>query len=595
MAGNIPRHFIDELLQRIDIVDVVGGFVHLRKAGKEYQACCPFHDEKTPSFTVSPQKQFYHCFGCGAHGTAIGFLMDHQNMDFVEAVEELANRAGMEVPHDETRSGGPDLGPLYRALEESARYYGRQLREHPQASRAVDYLKNRGVSGQIAAEFAIGFAPPGWDNLLRQGGTDPDKRTLLLRAGLVAEGEGKRYDRFRDRIMFPIRDRRGRVVGFGARALGDATPKYLNSPETPIFHKGRMLYGLWEARQALRQIPRLLVVEGYMDVVALAQFGIRYAVATLGTATTTEHLDLLFRTAPEIVFCFDGDRAGRDAAWKALETALPAMRDGRGIRFLLLPEGEDPDSLVRTEGPEAFTSRLPRATPLSRLLFEHLESQTDTSSLEGRARLAELALPHLDRMPEGVLRRMMFNELAERTGLTTAQLAGETQSRPAAKRPRREQTRAATPPQMTPIRLAIALLLQHPHLASGTGATEEWRELQMPGIEVLNKLLAILQAEPTLTTGALLERWRGTGEAPYLGRLAGVKLPIPENGLTAELSGALARLAEQRRRQEMEQLLALARQQALTREEKARLQNLLTGRGRRRGAADSSDNGNEML
>ncbi|MFM1892488.1 MAG: hypothetical protein RLZ44_1565, partial [Pseudomonadota bacterium] len=359
MAGKIPQRFIDDLIARVDIVDVINQRVPLKKAGHEYKACCPFHDEKTPSFTVSPTKQFYHCFGCGAHGTAIGFLMDYDRLSYPEAIEALADDLGLEVPHEAGVERGPDLSPLYEILEQAARFYAWQLRRHPDSARAVEYLRQRGVSGEIAADFRIGFAPPGWDNLLRELGGDARAVDSLRGAGLISEPEdGKRYDRLRDRIVFPILDARGRVVGFGGRVLGAGEPKYLNSPETPVFHKGRELYGLYQAKQAVKQLERLLVVEGYMDVVALAQFGIRYAVATLGTATTAEHLEKLFRSVPEVVFCFDGDRAGRDAAWKALETALPLLREGRQARFLFLPEGEDPDTLVRREGAAAFAARV---------------------------------------------------------------------------------------------------------------------------------------------------------------------------------------------------------------------------------------------
>ncbi|MEW8281341.1 MAG: DNA primase, partial [Candidatus Thiodiazotropha taylori] len=347
MAGKIPTHFIDQLLNRVDIVDVINRRVTLKKAGKEFQACCPFHDEKTPSFTVSPSKQFYHCFGCGAHGSAIGFLMEYDNLGFVEAVEELAQSAGLEVPREGGNEQGPDLRPLYELMEKTARFYQHQLKHHAESPAAVDYLKSRGMSGQIAASYGIGFAPPGWDNLTGTLGSDKASLERLNKCGLLSESNGKQYDRFRNRIIFPIRDPRGRTIGFGGRVLGDDKPKYLNSPETPLFHKGRELYGLYEARQANREISNLLVVEGYMDVVALAQHNIQNAVATLGTATTHEHLELIFRNCPEVIFCFDGDRAGRDAAWKALNTSLPLMRDGREVRFLFLPQGEDPDTQVR--------------------------------------------------------------------------------------------------------------------------------------------------------------------------------------------------------------------------------------------------------
>jgi len=361
MAGPIPQDFIDQLLARVDIVDVVGSRVPLKKAGREFTACCPFHTEKTPSFTVSPVKQFYHCFGCGEHGTAIGFLMAYDRMTFPEAVEELARQVGLEVPHEERpERRGPDPQPLYDVLERAAQHYQQQLRRHPEAQRAIQYLKGRGLSGETAAAFGLGYAPPGWDNLLGAHGTDAEAVKRLDLAGLLAEGSGgKRYDRFRDRIMFPIRDARGRVIGFGGRVLGDAKPKYLNSPETPVFHKGRELYGLYEARRVPGAIERLLVVEGYMDVIALAQHGIGNAVATLGTATTTEHLERIFKTAPEVVFCFDGDRAGREAAWKALNAALPQLREGREARSCPRARTRTPWSAPRGPRPSPSASGRP--------------------------------------------------------------------------------------------------------------------------------------------------------------------------------------------------------------------------------------------
>ncbi|MEN8176417.1 MAG: DNA primase, partial [Pseudomonadota bacterium] len=433
MAGRIPPEFIDRLLARIDIVDVIDRRVPLKKAGHEYQARCPFHSEKTPSFTVSPQKQFYHCFGCGAHGTAIGFLMEFDQLGFPEAVEELARDAGLEVPHEQGVSTPhqPDLRPVYQTLEEASLYYAGQLREHPEAGQAVDYLKNRGVSGEIARDYRLGYAPPGWNNLIAAFGGDDGTLGRLRTAGLVSEPDGGRqYDRLRDRVVFPIRDQRGRVVGFGGRILEStdkaepdakpAGPKYLNSPETPVFHKGRELYGLYEARQAGVDLKSILVVEGYMDVIALAQHGIRNVVATLGTATTADHLQRLFRATPAIIFCFDGDRAGREAAWKALTVALPLLTGGREVSFMFVPEGEDPDSLVRSEGPDQFRGRMKAALPASEFLFEKLKEDTDFSrQLDGKSRLADAAKPLIQSIPEGSFRELMEQRLKEVSGGVT--------------------------------------------------------------------------------------------------------------------------------------------------------------------------------
>jgi DNA primase len=419
VAGRIPRQFIDDLLSRVDIVDVVDEYVPLKKGGKDHKACCPFHNEKTPSFTVSADKQFYHCFGCGAHGSAVGFLMEYAHMEFVEAVEDLASRVGLEVPREAgAEARDESVQPVYDILEKANAYYQQQLRQHAGADQAVEYLRGRGLSGEIAAAFGLGFAPPGWDNLLNAIGRSATDRSLMSRAGLLVDkGGGGFYDRFRGRITFPIGDRRGRTIGFGARVLGDETPKYLNSPESAVYHKGRELYGLYQARKAAGRPERLLVVEGYMDVVALAQHGIRNAVATLGTAATEAHLEQLFRVSQDIVFCFDGDEAGRRAAWRALETALPAMHDGRQAFFMFLPEGQDPDSLVRSAGAEAFAAATAEADSLGTFLFDHLAAQVDLATIDGRSRLTALAQPLLARLPAGSFRELSERRLAELTGL----------------------------------------------------------------------------------------------------------------------------------------------------------------------------------
>ncbi len=575
MAGRIPPQFIDELLNRVDIVDLINSRVPLKKGGKDYQACCPFHDEKTPSFTVSREKQFYHCFGCGAHGTALGFLMEYDRLGFVEAVEELAQREGLEVPREGSGSSGPDYRPLYEVLEKASNYYRNQLRQHPEAGRAVAYLKARGLTGEIAAEFGIGFAPPGWDNLINHLGKQSEGLERLRTTGMISEPEGKCYDRFRERIMFPILDRRGRTIAFGGRIIGDGKPKYLNSPETPLFHKGRELYGLYEARKALKKIDRLMVVEGYMDVVALAQFGVRYAVATLGTATTPDHLEQLFRTTSEIIFCFDGDRAGREAGWKALNTALPLMRDGREARFLFLPEGDDPDSLIRREGKEQFEQRVQQAAPLSRFLFDRLTGEVEMETPAGRARLAELATPLLARLPQGVFRELMQKELNELVGVSLP--SGQPTTQPTKKAAR---TKAGQRDNrgMTPLRLAIALLLQNPRLATLEGLPQEWRRLDATGIPILKELLELLQIQPNLIPVQLIERWREREEYPYLARLLATDLLIPESGMEKEFQDALHHLEQQLPAKELDQLLEKAEREGLSEDEKHRLKALLDHR-----------------
>jgi DNA primase len=558
MAGRIPQSFIDELLARIDIVDVIDPRVPLKKAGREFKACCPFHGEKTPSFTVSQVKQFYHCFGCGQHGTAITFLMDYEHMDFVEAIEELAHRAGLEVPRE---AGGdnrhaPSTQPHYALLERISDYYQEQLRSHPQAGHAVEYLKQRGLTGEVAARFKIGFAPPGWENLANALNADNATQKLLLELGLtVQRDDGKgAYDRFRDRVQFPIHDRRGRTIGFGGRVLDNGTPKYMNSPESAVFHKGQELYGLHEARKAVRKLERILVVEGYMDVVALAQFDINYAVATLGTATTPEHLERLFRTVPEVVFCFDGDRAGREAAWRALENSLPALTDGREARFLFLPEGEDPDSLVRKIGKDAFEQRIAGATHLSDFFFERLSAQLDIDSIDGRARLVNLASPLLARMPDGMFRQLMTERLAELAGTSVNALAGRLKlPQEAADDPQPLAQPVPAAGGTSPVREAISILLYQPTLAREVGELPFQEPVDVPGVSLLAELLELLQQQPLASTGAILEHWRGREETRHLAKLASWT-PVSEDlDLLPDLQHHLQRIY----RQHLEQRIAI--------------------------------------
>ncbi|WP_226664651.1 DNA primase [Microbulbifer aggregans] len=600
MAGKIPQYFIDDLLARADIVPVVDSRVKLRKTGKNYSACCPFHDEKTPSFTVSPDKQFYYCFGCGASGNAVGFLMEYDRLPFPEAVEKLAGSLGIEVPREQLAPGQikrqQESQSLYQLTEKAADYYRAQLKDHKVAAKAIAYLRNRGLTGAIAKDFGIGLAPPGWDNLLNQLGTSSEKSEQLELAGLairrqdsdgnpgkVEPGKRHHYDRFRNRIMFPIRDQRGRTIGFGGRVLGDDKPKYLNSPETPIFHKGRELYGLWEARQANRELKRLIVVEGYMDVVALAQFDIRCAVATLGTACGEEHIQLAFRHTQELVFCFDGDNAGRTAARRALEAALPHMQDGRSLRFLLLPEGEDPDTLVRQVGGERFDQMIDdQGRPLEDFLFDLLGEGINLQTMDGRARLSKAAAPLLDLLPAGVYRQLMFQQLARRTGLELEMLeeviaaekaraaklaqqpppvAQPPQSKPQAAssapaHPAGEHTQPpeafATPPEYSeydipvdepaamaeedirrdaPIRrsgqyrlpaerMLIALLLHHPQLAQLIENSAQFRASNDADLQLFADLVDLLKTRPEYNLNQLLGYWRAHHGADSCDQLA---------------------------------------------------------------------------
>ena len=583
MPGKIPKKFIDDLLSRIDIVDVIDARVPLRKAGKDYKACCPFHEEKTPSFTVSQDKQFYHCFGCGVNGSAIKFLMDYEHMSFPEAVKDLAQRAGVTVPQDTQYSEDkPDItAPLLDVLGQADRFYRRMLREHPQAHEAIDYLKRRGLSGEIAADFGLGFAPDGWDNLLKAVGTTEDARTALLSAGLLVKKDaGGYYDRFRHRVMFPIHDHRGRLIGFGGRVLDQGEPKYLNSPETPLFHKGRELYGLYRARDALKRTGRALVVEGYMDVVALAQYGLDYAVATLGTATTRDHLERLFRYVPEVVFCFDGDRAGREAAWRALENGLPVLHEGRQVSFLFLPEGEDPDTLVRKEGAAEFGSRLKAATPLPDYFFQHLADQVDLNRLDGRARLVELTRPHLSKMRPGVLRQLMVARLAELSHLPVTELSRllDSGERPATSTTQRDVRRSGggqSRPSL--VRTAIALLLQHPQLArTVVDAGAGFLALEgRPGVGLLFDLLQLLRDRPDIKTGFIIEHYRDSEYQPALTKLLTWEHPTLSGDIESEFQGVLEQLRREALGAETERLMDKDRLSGLSAAEKVELKRLL--------------------
>ncbi len=589
MAGNIPRSFIDDLIARTDIVDVIDRRVPLTRKGREYIACCPFHEEKTPSFTVSPVKQFYHCFGCGAHGTVIGFLMDYANLGFVEAVEDLANGIGMELPdRGSVRSNPAGEGADQRreVIEQANHWFQGQLRTHPEARQAVDYLKSRGLDGKVAADFGIGYAPDSWSGLVDVLGINSRSLEHLQKAGLIARKEdgakARYYDRFRGRIIFPIEDHKGQVAGFGGRALGDGNPKYLNSPETPLFHKGAELYGLHRARREIGIKNRSIVVEGYMDVVSLAQFGVNNAVATLGTATTRTHLQRLFRLAPEIVFCFDGDRAGRDAAWKAMEVSLPEIRDERQIRFLFLPEGEDPDTAVRAEGAEAFIARVDDALSLSDFLFNTLTSRVDMSRVDGKASLVSQVLPLIEQLPDGVFRDMMNSKLASLTGLPTsrfAEIAAATGRRASVSRGH-PQSGQIQDGQVSPLALAVSLLLQNPVLAQSVEAQDELKQLQIPGADVLTEIIERARSQPDLTTAGLLEFFRETPVHDYLGRLAMRSNLIDENVLERQFTDTLSHLLEEHYDLRRRELLEKAREAELSSEESAELSRLLKTRVR---------------
>lgn len=578
MAGRIPQHFIDDLLARINIIDVLDGRVQkLKRTGKNYSGLCPFHKEKTPSFTANQEKQFYYCFGCGAGGNALGFVMEYENLNFPEAVEELAKIAGMEIPREDSpqqRAQDQRFKQLYELLEQANQFYQDQLRNNENRHDAVTYLKERGLSGQAAKAFGIGFAPSGWDNLIRHLSRSDEEIALLEEAGMVIHNEERnsRYDRFRNRIMFPIRDQRGRVIAFGGRVLGDDKPKYLNSPETPTFHKSRELYGLYEARKHNSNLERLIIVEGYMDVVGLAQFDIHYAVATLGTATTAQHLERLFKMVPEIVFCFDGDNAGREAALRALKTTLPVIEDGKEARFLFLPEGEDPDSLVRKEGKQAFTERLNSAQPLSEFFFKSYSEHADLESMDGRARFSTEVLPAINSMRPSLLQQMMLDRICSLTNLSLEQIqttvnfhsavvSSEPQytdtafneeysytdypietteehyypasdlntQRPPSSERRHKQAFSPRTAEHSFAEKITALLLHYPQLATELQMPQSISQLDERGIKLLAQLVHYYQVHPQATLGELVVDWREDTE------LSGTILQLYEISTSLEI------------------------------------------------------------
>ncbi|WP_439884851.1 DNA primase [Pseudomonas syringae] len=637
MAGLIPQSFIDDLLNRTDIVDVVSSRVQLKKTGKNFSACCPFHKEKTPSFSVSPDKQFYYCFGCGAGGNALGFIMDHDNLDFPQAVEDLAKAAGMEVPREQGVKGQkprqPTDSPLYPLLTAAAEFYRQALKNHPTRRAAVDYLKGRGLSGEIARDFGLGFAPPGWDNLYKHLSSDTLQQKVMIDAGLLIENAetGKRYDRFRDRVMFPIRDSRGRVIAFGGRVLGDDKPKYLNSPETPVFHKGQELYGLFEARKYNRNLDEIIVVEGYMDVIALAQQGLRNAVATLGTATSEEHLKRLFRVVPSVLFCFDGDQAGRNAAWRALEATLPSLQDGRRARFLFLPEGEDPDTLVRSEGTDAFRARINQhAQPLADYFFEQLTKEADPRSLEGKAHMATLAAPLIDKVPGANLKTLMRQRLTEITGLSGEAVSQLVQSAPSEAPPSYDpyvdydampdfadyqpqggyeaqqewtpkktggpnqkkwekkpwdkkgkrgdfEPRAPRVPTAVepPMQAALRTLLHHPELAEKVENASHFAAEDQSQAQLLVSLIEARQKNPNLRSLQLIARWHGTEQGRLLRALAEKEWLIEADNLEQQFFDTITSLSARQRERSLEHLISKARQTELSAEEKIQLRDLL--------------------
>ena len=582
MKGTIPRTFIDDLLVKVNIVDLVDSRVKLKKAGRDYQACCPFHHEKTPSFTVSAKKQFYHCFGCGAHGNAISFLMEYDKLEFVEAIEELADFAGLEVPYEQnpnfTRNSNNqrprvDLKTkrnLYELMQEIAVFYQQQLTQHIPAQ---SYLQQRGLSAEVIEKFQIGFAPDNFAAVRQQFGKNREEQQKLFDLGMLSRNErGDIYDKFRNRVMFPIRDRRGRTIAFGGRVLGDEKPKYLNSPETITYHKGNELYGLFEALQVDDEPSQLLVVEGYMDVVALAQFGINYAVASLGTSTTAEQIQLLFRSTEQVICCYDGDRAGRDAAWRALENALPHLQDGRQLKFIFLPDGEDPDTFIRQYGKQGFEDYIQQAQSLSEFLFAHLTPQVDFSSKEGKSKLAALAVPLIKQIPGDALRLSLRNTLAQKMGILD-------QTQLEALIPQQtEQVSVAKPKsgfKVTPMRTLIALLLQNPELVQFVPDLVPLQVLNEPGLPLLIELANLCREQVNISTGQILEHWREREELKSLEILATWDHLIDDDKVLDTFKDTLRYFYLQLIERRIDALIAQERATGLNLDEKMELAHLL--------------------
>ncbi|MFN3234898.1 MAG: DNA primase [Gammaproteobacteria bacterium] len=569
MADRIPREIIDQILTRTDIVALIDQYLPLKRAGVNFKACCPFHEEKTASFVVSPQKQIYHCFGCGAGGNAYGFLMEYERLSFIEAVKLLAKQHHIDLPTIQTSNTQfENTDDLYDVTTRAVKFYEQQLRQDPQSERAKNYLKNRGLTGELAKKFHLGFAPDGWDNLIRAIGSDAI--ATLEKAGLIIKKEAnKQYDRFRDRIIFPIRNRQGKFIGLGGRVIDKGEPKYLNSPETPIFHKGKELYGLYECLNASRAPKRILIVEGYMDVIALAQHGIHFAVATLGTATSSDHIRTLFRYTPEIIFCFDGDNAGTAAAKRALSILLPQMQDGKLIRFMFLPEGEDPDSLVNRIGKEAFLKQITHATSLAEFFMTQCSEEVDLLLPDGRAQLIQNAKQHLNEMPDTQFKQMLIAEVATKARLPLPEIQKQIQSNP-------ETNDIVLKPKTNDrpslLRYTISLLLQHPSLAQLVDPNS--LEPSSKAHKLLRQLLEFIHNTPQVTTAGILEQWRDNPAHPNLVQLAGEGMLLTE-GLDQEFQSCIERLQSHSHSNEIEKLMFKMGKEGLTNDEKMKLQDLL--------------------
>ena len=578
MADRIPQSFIDDLLTRTDIIDIISNYVPLRKAGKNHQAHCPFHDEKTPSFTVSQEKQFYHCFGCGVSGTAITFLMEYHHMNFIESIEELANRAGLEVPR---KSGFTDkegrLTELYELMELIVQHYRKQLREHPDAHRAINYLKRRGITGELTEKFEIGYAPAGWDNLIRKLGGSDSANHRLSKVGMILKRDvSGYYDRFRDRIMFPIRDPRGRAIGFGGRVLGEETPKYLNSPETPLFYKGKELYGLYQVKRNFKTLDRVFVVEGYMDVLALAQFDIHNTVATLGTAVTPDHLNLLFRNTSQVVICFDGDEPGKKAAWRAMQTILPQLKEGRQCFFMFMPDNTDPDDFIQQQGADAFQDKQ-NCTPLSDYLVHTLKQGKDLTTREGQSRFIDDAIPYVSLLPRVALRQLILRDLAEIARIPASDIealvsnVNKSSSHP-------HTLHSGSGQGRTTVTSIIELILHQPRMAMLIEDPADLDGFPVPGTPFLRELVELVHSHPQITCAGIIENWRGTPYAIRLNEIASNSDEILStlSDPDKQLLDALDKLKRERDKQQRQEITNVNRMSDLTEKSKALLRKLVS-------------------
>ncbi|MCP4057752.1 MAG: DNA primase [Pseudoalteromonas sp.] len=576
MAGKIPRNFIDDLLARTDIVELIDSKVGLKKAGKDYQACCPFHNEKSPSFTVSQDKQFYHCFGCGANGNAISFVMEYDKLEFVDAIEELASLLNLDVPREKGTSSAPERTAAqkrsdYDLMLHTARFYQHQLKHHSNSAAVIDYVKGRGLSGETVKKFMIGYAPSEWEALCQQLGRTKEQKEQLVELKLASEKTpGRQFDFFRDRLMFPIRDKRGRVIAFGGRVMqADQGPKYLNSPETRIFHKGFELYGLYEAKQAHKKLEHLLIVEGYMDVVALAEQGIEYAVAALGTATTSEHMHTLFRTTDKVICCYDGDRAGRDAAWRALENALPYLNDGKALHFVFLPDGEDPDSLVQQEGKTQFEQRLSQADDFTKVLFNKLSQEVDLTLDSGKAKLLSAALPLIEKIPSEFYQENILEQLGRLIGRTREQLNSRLKTP-------KQQHAVERKFKITPMRQAIGILIQHPQLAKSVPHLPELAQMNIAGIGLLLRLQERALQKDNANTAVLLESFRDSEDYEPLVKLATWQHQISDERLETVFQNTFKFIEDQCLNYRLETLLIKDKTQGLSSDEKLECHLLMT-------------------